>query len=261
MTVHEWQSRLRARAAQLRWPKHVFILDSCDSTQDQAAALFTEHHSELAVIALHQSKGRGRLGRTWEQQPGASKSPLGLAITFALSPHHNTTWLPIRAALAAKTACDECLRPSDTLTPQVLVKWPNDLVTNTNHKLAGILVEKTSASAALLLGIGINVEHSNLDLPENLNATSLSLIAQRHIATLDVAETLFTHLPNWLTIDTDTIETAWKAADALSGTTRTFLHNNQTFTGTILDISPTRHIRLQTTSGIVTLPAATTRLA
>ena len=258
MLAEEWQSHLTAHATKLNWPSRIVVLESCESTQDEAAALFSKHQTELAVFALHQTKGRGRLGRAWQQHSQVSPTPLGLAVTFALSAQsHNPTWLPIQAAVAAKSACDAATNPPPD---RILLKWPNDLVTREGAKLGGILVEKPAHTNALLLGIGINVSHTQTDLPLSLHATSLKLLTSQEVSPLSVAQHLLTQLAHWRTADHSHVEQAWKSSDALTGTTQTLSHDNQLFTGTILEISPTNHLRLQTPSGIITLPAATTSL-
>ncbi|CAB4705867.1 unannotated protein [freshwater metagenome] len=50
-------------------------------------------------------------------------------------------------------------------------KWPNDILIN-NHKVAGILAERKGDG--VILGIGINVSTSKIDLPVN-TATSIYL--------------------------------------------------------------------------------------
>lgn len=262
MLADEWQSRLSACAFQLTWPNRVFVLNSCESTQDEASTRFNDLKNELAVFALQQTKGRGRLGRTWEQQSTTTPSPLGVAVTFALSAqHHDPTWLPIRAAVAAKSACEDVVSYNlREANKKLLLKWPNDLVTPEGSKLGGILVEKPANTNALLLGIGINVAHTQSDLPTAFPATSLSLIAQQPLSTLDVAVCLIRQLHTWLTADTTSVEQTWKAADALSGTTQTLQYNNHTYSGKILDISPTTHLTIETDTGIITLPAATTSI-
>ncbi len=256
MIASEWQERLTRCAAMQLWPSRVLVVDACESTQDEAAARFAEHQAELAVFALKQTKGRGRLGRVWEQQPAAPAEPLGIAVTFALSAkRHDAAWLPFRAALATLIACNEA---SDFGKPRILIKWPNDIVTHDGRKIAGILVEKPASVDSLLLGIGINVLHDETQLPANVGATSLSLLARMRVEPIDVAERLLMQLMRCLAMPVEDVESMFNKADALTGTMCTFSHDNQMHTGVVVEIAPTRHIKVLTESGAVTLPAAAT---
>lgn len=112
----------------------------------------------VVVVADHQTRGRGRLGRTWEAPPGTA-----LLASILLRPDEavlvpDRRWLvPAAVALAAADACRPRLAE---------IKWPNDLLLG-GAKLAGILAEADAGagagagggagSGAVVVGIGINV--------------------------------------------------------------------------------------------------------
>lgn len=116
------------------------------------------------VGAGHQTAGRGRLGRTWEDVAGK-----GLLFSFVLRP----TWLPPDRAgmlpLAAGVAMTAATREVAEL--DVRCKWPNDLILD-GHKVGGILAESRVSSGRIehaIVGIGVN-----LHPPENVElATGL----------------------------------------------------------------------------------------
>ncbi|MFI5281503.1 MAG: biotin--[acetyl-CoA-carboxylase] ligase [Candidatus Dormibacterales bacterium] len=103
------------------------------STQDVARDL----PIGFAVIADHQSAGRGRLDHRWDSPAGTS-----LLVSFVLHPN---PLLSLAAGVAAAQACG----------PEVRLKWPNDLLLG-GCKLGGILVEATPEKA--VCGIGINLD-------------------------------------------------------------------------------------------------------
>ena len=105
---------------------------SADSTQDLARDM----PIGAIVIADHQSRGRGRMGRRWDAPPGTA-----LLASFVLAPD---PVLSLAAGVAAAEACG----------PQVRLKWPNDLLVD-DRKLGGILVEVSGGKA--VCGIGINL--------------------------------------------------------------------------------------------------------
>ena len=128
--------------------------DEIDSTNRVAL----ESREDGAVfVADRQSAGRGRVGRTWD-----SGAPLGLWVSVCLS--GNPRDYTMAAALAVRDAC----APHASLD----LKWPNDLV-HEGRKVCGILVEHRSGWSAL--GIGLNLNHTEAEFPEEFRAQATSL--------------------------------------------------------------------------------------
>ncbi|MCP4806963.1 MAG: biotin--[acetyl-CoA-carboxylase] ligase [Proteobacteria bacterium] len=114
------------------------------------------------VVADVQSSGKGRLGRSWEGQPGES-----LLFSLVLRPPMAPTDAP-KLCLAAALALA-------AVTGQH-IKWPNDVVSEDGGKLAGILAEMHAEIDRLhfvVLGVGLNV-HQAAFPPELPDATSLA---------------------------------------------------------------------------------------
>jgi BirA family biotin operon repressor/biotin-[acetyl-CoA-carboxylase] ligase len=108
------------------------------------------------LVAEAQTQGRGRLGRQWQSEPGAS-------LTFSLC-------LPVRAAdwsglsLAVGLALAEALDPLlPGQAPRIGLKWPNDLMLmlpgEPMRKLGGILIESLPAGGQrmAIIGMGLNI--------------------------------------------------------------------------------------------------------
>ena len=124
------------------------LLEVTDSTNRVVSELAESGAAEgLVVAADHQTAGRGRLDRTWEEQAGA-----GLLVSVLLRPVGLPLdrWHLVTAAvgLAAKDAC------LATAGVAAELKWPNDLLWD-GRKLAGILAE--TAAGGLVVGMGLNV--------------------------------------------------------------------------------------------------------
>jgi len=150
------------------------------STNDRARAALLESGTDgLAVVAEHQSAGRGRRGRTWVSPPGAN-----LMISVAFRPRLDPAragLLGLAAALAVRDACVAAV-PGAALG----VRWPNDVVTADGLKVAGLLLETTLAEDRLadaVIGAGINVNWPRAEMPDEIagRATSLADIAGRPV--------------------------------------------------------------------------------
>jgi BirA family biotin operon repressor/biotin-[acetyl-CoA-carboxylase] ligase len=143
----------------------VEVLPQVDSTNSElmrrcrAASLAALSNSALGspeppeailLVAEHQNAGRGRLGRQWQSQAGAS-------LTFSLGlPLQPTHWSGLSLAVGVSLA--ESLEPANGKTPTLQLKWPNDLWLG-QRKLGGILVETASWGDRryVVIGVGLNV--------------------------------------------------------------------------------------------------------
>lgn len=113
------------------------------------------------LIAEAQTAGRGRAGRVWHSEPGAT-------LTFSLAWKFN---LPAQALLGLPLAVGVVI--AETLAEfgiDLRLKWPNDVLRN-GKKVAGVLIETANAGNSAqqqvwaVIGIGIN-----LAMPESLAA-------------------------------------------------------------------------------------------
>ncbi len=105
------------------------------------------------IIALHQSAGRGRQGRVWED------NATDFSGTFVFSREVEIARL-MGFSLAVGVTVHRALGLS-----LLKLKWPNDLYTADGRKLGGILIEVVQdPSPRVLVGIGCN-----LGLPKPLS--------------------------------------------------------------------------------------------
>ena len=123
------------------------------------------------VLANRQSRGRGRMERSFASPPG------GLYISIIIRPELESEQLPL-ITLAAGVACCKTV---ETLTGlAVRLKWPNDLYVG-DKKLAGILTESSPYSVSerkvsfLVVGIGLNVNTEIEMFPSSLQESVTSL--------------------------------------------------------------------------------------
>ena len=140
----------------LHWQIHEFA--EIDSTNrwlaDQARAGAPEG---TVAWAWHQSAGRGRLGRDWESEPGAS-----LLLSVLLRPTLAPEARHLAVASVALAAREGLVRLSG-VRPDL--KWPNDLLVD-DAKLGGVLGEfipSDDGPDGLVIGIGINLISSPVE--------------------------------------------------------------------------------------------------
>lgn len=141
-------------------------LDSVDSTNGYCHELAKKGAREITIVrAKGQTKGRGRMGRTWI-------SPKNKGIYFSLiltppNPLEDLYYLPVIFSLAVARALGHILA--------LRIKLPNDVVSG-NRKICGILVEAKVAKKKadfVIAGIGININTGKEELPPK--ASSLYL--------------------------------------------------------------------------------------
>lgn len=115
----------------------------CPSTQRLLAADAPEG---AVAAARHQTEGRGRLGRSWVDEPGAS-----LLFSLCLRPRLDPSAWPGLTEVAGRAAADAIESLTGT-RPEI--KLPNDLLLD-GRKVAGLLAE--AADGRIVLGVGVNV--------------------------------------------------------------------------------------------------------
>jgi BirA family biotin operon repressor/biotin-[acetyl-CoA-carboxylase] ligase len=137
-----------------------------DSTQSVAFALAADGAPDRTVVlADSQAAGRGRRGRTWLDEPGAS-----LLVSILLRPSLPPTGLPL-LSLAAGLAVADALREVTGVAARL--KWPNDLLVD-GRKIAGILLESRLGAAPLVVvGIGVNLGQRTFPAALQERATSV----------------------------------------------------------------------------------------
>ncbi|MCE3550129.1 biotin--[acetyl-CoA-carboxylase] ligase [Pseudonocardia sp. RS11V-5] len=182
-----------------RWARLDVVEETGSTNADLMAEALAGAPDGSVLVTEHQTKGRGRLDRTWEAPRGS-----GIAVSVLWRPEgipaERLGWLPMLAGVALLDAIR-------AVAPDVAagLKWPNDLLLGTDRrKGAGILAEMTPVSGGgpgVVLGMGINVDAPAGTLPP----TATSLAAEG--APVDRSELLVTLLRNLAER-----ESAWRAA-------------------------------------------------
>ena len=120
----------------------------------------------LCIIAREQTRGRGRLDRSWHSPKDA-----GLYLSIVLRPQFELARWPLINLAAALAVHDAIFKTCDL---KVDIKWPNDICVR-DRKLCGILAEtvETEVGQAAIAGIGINL--NDQAFPPELKAIATSI--------------------------------------------------------------------------------------
>jgi len=149
------------------------VIDEAASTQDLVRDAAVRGEPEgLAIMAVRQTSGRGRYGRSWISPPERNLA-LSLLLRPKLGPA-DAAMLGMIASIAVAQAVEE------HGIAQAQLKWPND-VTVTGKKIAGILPEARVTGAVVdyvILGIGINVNAVLTDFPPELRELVTSIVLE-----------------------------------------------------------------------------------
>jgi BirA family biotin operon repressor/biotin-[acetyl-CoA-carboxylase] ligase len=186
-----------------QWLGHAYeYMDTITSTNDvlkqrvrDGSGIEPPHG--MVLVTDYQSEGRGRLGRRWEALPGTS-----LMLSLLLRPHwpgEKSLWLTMIAGLAAAEAIEALT------TVSISLKWPNDIGTEIDgiwHKLGGLLVEGNMGAngrlESVVIGMGVNVNMSQDQLPEGITpVTSLLVAAKERISRQALLIELLASMETW----------------------------------------------------------------
>jgi BirA family biotin operon repressor/biotin-[acetyl-CoA-carboxylase] ligase len=145
----------------------ILHFDSIDSTNLEAMRQARAGAPDgLCIVAREQTKGRGRLDRSWQSPKDA-----GLYCSLVLRPKLEIAVWPLITLMTALAVSDALMKACSLRAD---IKWPNDLCVN-DRKLCGILAETvdTEIGSAAILGIGINLKADSLPATVSDLATSV----------------------------------------------------------------------------------------
>lgn len=177
------------------WSQFVH-LDQVDSTNLEVARRVRDGGpAGLVVVADHQTAGRGRNGRSWQDVPGGN-----LNLSVATGMPEAATLVPLAAGLAA----------GDALTRagvRSALKWPNDLLVGNARagwrKIGGILADahdlRPDGPRFLVVGIGIDVDWRGHERDGDAAGwTSVAEVTDDDVDRWAVASDLLRALETWL---------------------------------------------------------------
>lgn len=151
-----------------RWlGRDLRIMTAAGSTNEAALSSARDCQNGTIILAETQTKGRGRLSRTWASPSG------GIWMSLLLKPEMPLAHVyQINMAVAVAL----CQAISSTLGLEAGIKWPNDLLIH-EKKICGILMEIGAQVDRLdyaVVGLGLNANNDTSGFPAEWRSTSLA---------------------------------------------------------------------------------------
>jgi BirA family biotin operon repressor/biotin-[acetyl-CoA-carboxylase] ligase len=211
-----------------RWDRmHYF--PEIDSTMDEAMRLARKGCPDFTiVVAQRQTRGRGRMQRSWVSDDG------GLYFTIVVRPD-----IPLMRSgvvnLAA--AVDMATLLQSELGLDAGLKWPNDILVD-KKKICGILTQiegEGDQVAHMNIGVGLNVNNSpDIQAP---SAVSLKSLLGRKVPRRDILVAFLDAFERRLAaFDSAAAIEAWKSSNVTLGRRVRVATLKETVAGTAMDL-------------------------
>lgn len=225
---------------------HLLAYDVVDSTNEEARRLARGGASHGAVIwAKRQTRGKGRMGRTWVSDEG------NLFVSLLLQPK-----VPLidaaQFSFVTALAVAEALQPVVAEVGNLSLKWPNDILLD-GRKLGGILLETEPMEDGkgywLIAGIGINVESCPPESEVMYPATCLTKAGIEIISAKIVLSRLLPHFvecyDRWIEKGFEPIRQQWLELAHGIGESATVISGKETYQGTMMGIDALGRLQMQ----------------
>jgi BirA family biotin operon repressor/biotin-[acetyl-CoA-carboxylase] ligase len=189
------------------------------------------------VIAEQQLRGRGRGGRSWHSPTG-----VGIYCSIVLRPKLLPAKVQLMTLMTA-VAVVRAMSLKTGLSPRI--KWPNDILIN-DKKVAGILLETKISHTRVehgVIGVGINVNQTLADLPEELRlgASSLRMELGRSVERSALVSQVFAELESLYERvqqgDSSVVLEQWRYYSATLGQQVRAVQRDELIEGVAVDVS------------------------
>lgn len=229
--------------------KNMHYEPSVDST-NQIAKKLAYHGAEegTIVVAEEQTGGKGRLDRTFY-----SPREKGIWFSIILRPNflpHDAPKCTLLAAVAVAEAMNRFNLKAE-------IKWPNDIL-HDGKKLVGILTEMTGEIGKityLVIGVGINVNISREEFPEELQdiASSLSEMNGAPLPRVKILRAVLEEFDKLYREVTESgfeeILNRWRKYNVTLGRNIRVISAGETFTGKAVDLDADGALVVETEQG------------
>lgn len=207
----------------------LIYFDEIDSTNAEARRMAEQGKNTPAlIVADRQSAGRGRMGRSFF-------SPVGTGIYMSLLIEVKSDELPAAVSLTSAAAV-AVIRATDKYTgKKTLIKWVNDILLD-GKKVCGILAESFTAHGKSYVCIGIGINTSTKDFPDDISNIAGSVnTSDRASICESVCCELYDLYLEILASDKSYIE-EYRSRSAVIGREITYIQNGKSTNAIALDI-------------------------
>jgi BirA family transcriptional regulator, biotin operon repressor / biotin---[acetyl-CoA-carboxylase] ligase len=167
--------------------REVLVFKETSSTNDRVRQAGMGAAGEgLVIFAESQTEGRGTHGKKWISLTGAGLW-FSILLRSSIQPDERPRLLQM-AAVACAEAIEECLGQP------IQIKPPNDLYLE-GGKLAGFLLETSSAWNFQVLGIGLNVRSA--PAIDGYRTAAIDQFARNRISRNALAASILNHFEDW----------------------------------------------------------------
>ena len=231
----------------------IVIYNCVTSTNDIAKEYSSLHpDSEAVIIALGQTSGRGRRGRSFFSPDGS-----GLYMSIILRPDTNNELIPLLTSCAAVSVAEAIEKISDKKAD---IKWINDIYIS-GKKACGILCEtsfnsKTNSADYVIVGIGVNITDPDGGFPYEIKDIATSVFGNTKPCSDTFAHLCAYIINNLKEYSSDLSKrrfiSEYKNRLCMLGSDITVITPNETYCARAVDIDENAHL-------IISLPDASTR--
>ena len=226
---------------------NITIFEELDSTNNYLKKVGSKGEKENhLVIALSQTGGRGRMGRSLYSPNGT-----GIYFSLLLHPEFSAEKSLFLTVMAAVSVAETVMNYNKN---DVKIKWVNDIYID-SKKVCGILTEGAINSDKSLdyavVGIGINVVVPENGFPEDIKNIATSIFqgnTEENIKEKIVAEVVNRFFKMYNGVDTDFVK-RYKEYSYLTGKEINIISGETTRPATVIGITDDCHLLVKNESG------------
>lgn len=226
---------------------NITIFNELDSTNNYLKRLGSQGESNnQLVIALSQTNGRGRMGRTFY-----SPNDTGIYFSLLLHPECEVEKTLFLTVMAAVSVAEAIMKYNKN---HVKIKWVNDIYID-GKKVCGILTEGAINNSKMLqyavVGIGINVMAPENDFPEEIKDVATAIFRgniEENTKEMLIADIVNRFFKMYNGVDTDYIK-RYKEYSFLIGKSVNIISNDSIRPATVIDITDDCHLLIKNGNG------------
>lgn len=224
--------------------KNIHYFPEINSTMDAARELARKGCPDFTiVIAEKQTKGRGRLQRTWLSDKG------GLFFTVVTRPEIPPV-LSSRINFAASFSLARVMNQMFDIDARV--KWPNDILAG-EKKITGMLSEmEVDNDLVSFVNIGMGINVNNDPCSSEPNATSLKILLGKEISRKELLSAFLDDFQSVMeNIDYDRVIEQWKQYTMTIGRYVNIATTKETSQGLVKDVDKDGTLLLELEDGTI----------